>query len=107
VDGFDLLTYRYTGDAPRLLREVVRATHLPVVSAGSIASFERIDEVWETGAWGFTIGSAFFEQRFVSGGPLRDNIAAVASWLERGAAKRANRIMDRGGYGPTGAEDRF
>ncbi len=29
VDGFDLLAYRYTGDAPALLRAVVAATHLP------------------------------------------------------------------------------
>src|ERR1043165_6979543 len=66
--GLDLLTYRYDGEATRLLKEVAAGTHIPVVSAGSIASFERIQEVWETGAWGFTIGSAFFDQQFVPNG---------------------------------------
>ena len=86
VQGLDLLNYRYTGDAFRLLKEVVRAVEIPVVSAGSIASFERIAEVQEAGAWGFTIGSAFFEEAFVPGGSLGDNISAVWNWLERSAA---------------------
>lgn len=82
--GLDLLTYRYTGDAGRLLREVVAATHVPVVSAGSIASFERIAEVRAAGAWGFTIGSAFFERQFIPAGTFADNVMAVVDWLARG-----------------------
>lgn len=82
--GLDLLTYRYTGDAFQLLREVVAATQVPIVSAGSIASFERIAEVRAAGAWGFTIGSAFFERRFVPAGSLADNVRAVTSWLAQG-----------------------
>src|SRR4030095_1516888 len=39
VHGLDLLTYRYNGEASYLLRQVVDATKVPVVSAGSIASF--------------------------------------------------------------------
>jgi hypothetical protein len=81
--GMDLLTYRYPGDAPRLLREVVKATSVPIVSAGSIASYERILEVWQAGAWGFTIGSAFFEGRFISEGTFEDNLLAVVDWLQR------------------------
>jgi hypothetical protein len=80
AQGLDLLTYRYTGDAPRLLREVVAAVSIPVVSAGSIASYDRILEVAATGAWGFTIGSAFFEGQFVPGG-FDENLEAVANWL--------------------------
>ena len=56
VHGLDLLTYRYTGDAPRLLSQVVQSTGIPVVSAGSIASFERIAEIWDAGAWGPSVG---------------------------------------------------
>ncbi len=82
--GLDLLTYRYTGEAGRLLREVVAATRVPVVSAGSIASFERIAEVRAAGAWGFTIGSAFFERQFVPAGSFADNVMAVVDWLARG-----------------------
>jgi hypothetical protein len=81
--GLDLLTYRYDGDAARLLKEVVEATSVPVVSAGSIASFERINEVWDAGAWGFTIGSAFFDKKFIADGSFEDNVLAVANWLEQ------------------------
>ena len=82
VDGLDLLTYRYTGDAPKLLREVVRATGVPLVSAGSIDSFDRIAEVRDTGAWGFTIGTAFFEKKFISDGSFEQNMMAVWDWLQ-------------------------
>jgi len=82
VHGLDLLTYRYDGEASHLLKQVVEATKVPVVSAGSIASFERINEVWDAGAWGFTIGSAFFEKQFVPLGSFEENVLAVCTWLE-------------------------
>lgn len=82
VDGMDLLTYRYTGDAHALLTEVVKSTRVPVVSAGSIDSYDRIAEVRDTGAWGFTIGTAFFEKKFIPDGSFRDNMMAVWDWLQ-------------------------
>lgn len=83
LDGFDLLTYRYTGNAPQLLKAVVKATQkVPVVSAGSIDSFDRIAEVRDTGAWAFTIGTAFFEKKFVQDGSFRDNMMAVWDWVQ-------------------------
>jgi hypothetical protein len=82
VDGMDLLTYRYTGDAPRLLKEIVKATGVPMVSAGSIDAYERIAEVRDTGAWGFTIGTAFFEKKFIPDGSFQDNMMAVWDWLQ-------------------------
>jgi hypothetical protein len=81
VHGLDLLTYRYNGNAPGLLSQVVQSTRVPVISAGSIASFERISEVWDTGAWGFTIGSAFFEKKFMPDGSFEQNVLAVCNWL--------------------------
>lgn len=81
--GLDLLTYRYTGDAAHLLDQVVQATKIPIVSAGSIASFDRITEVWDCGAWGFTIGSAFFDGEFVPRGSFEENVLAVCTWLEQ------------------------
>lgn len=81
VHGLDLLTYRFTGNASSLLAEVVQATRVPIISAGSIASFERIREVWDAGAWGFTIGSAFFDQQFVPHGSFEENVLAVCNWL--------------------------
>jgi len=83
VHGLDLLTYRYTGDAPRLLNQVVQATRIPIVSAGSIATFERISEVRDSGAWGFTIGSAFFESQFVPESSFEENVLAVSNWLQQ------------------------
>lgn len=83
VHGLDLLTYRYKGDAPQLLKRVVAATNVPTVSAGSIASFERINDVWDAGAWGFTIGTAFFEKKFVPNGSFEENVKAVSNWLEQ------------------------
>ena len=82
VQGLDLLTYRYNGEATYLLKQVVEATQVPVVSAGSIATFERIQDVWDSGAWGFTIGSAFFDRKFVPDGSFEDNVLAVCTWLE-------------------------
>ena len=83
VQGLDLLSYRYVGDAPLLLQEVVKATSIPIVSAGSIESYKRLAEVWQTGAWGFTIGSALFDKKFVPHGSFLDNALAVCDWLER------------------------
>src|SRR5688572_27950453 len=81
--GLDLLTYRYTGDGARLLNQVVQETKKPIVSAGSIASFDRITEVWDCGAWGFTIGSASFDADFVTRAAFEANVLAVCNWLDR------------------------
>lgn len=83
VQGLDLLAYRYVGDARKLLLDVVKATNIPLVCAGSIATFQRIAEVWEANSWGFTIGSAFFDMKFVPGGSFKENIEAVTDWLAK------------------------
>ena len=83
VQGLDLLAYRYVGDARKLLQDVVNATNIPIVCAGSIATFQRIAEVWEANSWGFTIGSAFFDMKFVPGGSFKENIQAVTDWLAK------------------------
>jgi len=80
--GLDLLAYRFNGEAARLLKQVVEATKIPIVSAGSIASFERIKEVWAAGVWGFTIGSAFFDKKFAPDASFEENVWAVCDWLE-------------------------
>ena len=77
VPGMDLLSYRYIGDARQLLTEVVKATNVPIVSAGSIDSYKRMAEVWRAGAWGFTIGSALFDKKFVANGSFKENTLAV------------------------------
>lgn len=82
VDGVDLLTYRYTGEAADLLTAVVEATSVPVVCAGGIGTYERIGEVVDSKAWGFTVGSAFFEERFVPDGSFRENVTNVWDWMQ-------------------------
>ncbi len=83
VDGVDLLTYRYTGDAANLLDQLVKAITVPTVSAGSIDTYDRVAEVRDTGAWGFTIGTAFFEKKFIPDGSFKDNMMAVWDWLQQ------------------------
>jgi hypothetical protein len=82
VDGFDLLAYRYTGDAEALAAEFVRRVGVPVVMAGSIDGFPRLDAVKQIDPWAFTIGSAFFDKKFVPGGSFRDQMASVLAYLE-------------------------
>jgi hypothetical protein len=62
VDGVDLLAYRHTSvDVLELTAAVVKASHGPVVAAGSVVSEEQIRELAKAGAWGFTIGGAIFD----------------------------------------------
>jgi hypothetical protein len=64
VDGFDLLAYRFTGDPEELAAEFVRKVSAPVCIAGSIQSIARLDKMKEIAPWTFTIGGAFFENKF-------------------------------------------
>lgn len=83
VDGFDLLAYRYTGDAEKMTAEFLRQVKVPVVMAGSIASFTRLDAVKGLNPWAFTIGSAFFDRKFVPNASFREQLAAVLEYLKR------------------------
>lgn len=64
VYGFDLLGYRYTGDFIKLNQKFVAEVKAPVCIAGSVNSYERLDEIKKASPWTFTIGSAFFENQF-------------------------------------------
>lgn len=77
--GIDLLGYRYTGDAVALNAAFVRGVDAPVCLAGSIDSFQRLDEVKAAGPWSFTIGSAFFEGCF--GGTFAEQIDKVCDYM--------------------------
>ena len=65
VFGIDLLGYRYEGDARKLISRFIKEVEAPVCLAGSIDGFERLDEVREVNPWAYTIGSAFFEGKFL------------------------------------------
>ena len=65
VTGLDLLAYRWHGgNVPGLVTAVVQAVAVPVVVAGSIETDRQIAHIRAAGAWGFTIGSAFFDGKF-------------------------------------------
>ncbi len=64
VHGLDLLAYRFNGNVPALMKSVCEATDKPVIMAGSIDQEERIVAVAESGAAGFTVGTAAFNQAF-------------------------------------------
>ena len=79
VYGIDLLAYRYTGNVSELIHRFTRAVNAPVCLAGSIDRFSRLDEVRAAGAWAFTIGGAFFEEKF--GSNFRDQITTVCAHM--------------------------
>ena len=81
VDGFDLLGYRYTGDASELNRRFSAAVKAPVCIAGSVDSYKKLDELKEASPWAFTIGSAFFDKRF--GDSFREQIDNVCDYISR------------------------
>ncbi len=79
VYGFDLLGYRYTGDSIALNKKFVSSVDAPVCIAGSINSYKRLDEIKEAAPWTFTIGSAFFENKF--SGTFSEQIDKVCQYM--------------------------
>lgn len=67
VHGLDLLAYRFAGegDPAELTRRVVEAVDVPVVAAGSIDRESRVRAMIDAQTWGFTVGSALFQNAFV------------------------------------------
>jgi 4-hydroxythreonine-4-phosphate dehydrogenase len=83
VHGLDLLAYRFEGDVPRLIRDVVRAVApKPVVVAGSIDSLDRFKAVVDGRAAGFTIGTAALNGVFAAKSKsLPDQLNAIHDML--------------------------
>ncbi len=79
VYGFDLLGYRYVGDAKELIKRFVAEIEAPVCIAGSVNSYERLDEIKGVAPWGFTIGGAFFENKF--GNTFTEQINSVFDYI--------------------------
>lgn len=81
VDGIDLLAFRHA-DGAGLAEAYCRAIEKPVVIAGSINSFARIDFVNRINPWAFTMGSALFTENFVPGAGFRKNLEAVVKYMD-------------------------
>ena len=80
VYGIDLLGYRYTGDAALLNRDFVKNMKVPVCIAGSVNSYERLQEIKDVSPWAFTIGGAFFENKF--DGTMKEQIDKVCNFMK-------------------------
>lgn len=81
VYGIDLLGYRYTGDPIALNQALVSQLDAPVCLAGSVDSYQRLDEVKTTNPRFFTIGSAFFDAKF--GGSFEEQINKVCDYMSK------------------------
>lgn len=80
VDGFDLLGYRYTFDANELNSRFIREVNAPTCVAGSVDSTDKLDLIKRERPWAFTVGSAFFENKFGSG--FADQINFVLDYVD-------------------------
>ena len=81
VYGFDLLGYRYNGNAVELNERFVLEVNAPVCIAGSVNGYERLDELKNINPWSFTIGSAFFENKF--DGSFEEQINKVCEYVKQ------------------------
>lgn len=77
--GVDLLGYRYTGDAEALNKAVTELLQGRVCIAGNVDSYRRLDHLREISPALFTIGGAFFENRF--DGTFPEQINKVCAYL--------------------------
>lgn len=79
VYGINILGYRYTGNATELNKELISKIKAPVCLAGSINSYQRLDEVKDAHPCFFTIGTAFFENKF--NGKFCEQINKVCDYI--------------------------
>ena len=80
VFGLDLLGYRYTGDKKAFIEKFLSEIDSNVCIAGSVDSFERLDELKRVNPWAFTVGGAFFENKF--GNDLSTQIDTVYEYMK-------------------------
>ena len=93
VHGLDLLAYRAKGDIDALMTAVCSAVDKPVVVAGSIDTPKRIQSVENSGAAGFTIGTAALDGVF----PAKDtDLESQLSAIQEALARIESRISPQG-----------
>lgn len=82
IDTFDILAYRHVVDGEKLAYEFCQAVDAKICIAGSIASYQRIDTMFDIKPWAFTMGSALFDNKFVPDAGFRENLVAVAQYMQ-------------------------
>jgi len=81
VAGFDLLAYRYMKDAEKLVQHFIKEIKVPVVLAGSINSFDKLNKVKQFKPRGLTIDSAFSDKKFVKDNSFKEQIIRISSYI--------------------------
>jgi hypothetical protein len=83
VFGVDLLAYRHSDAQPVDLVAAVTAAcaPAPVIVAGSISTDRQIRDVAAAGAWGFTIGSAIFDDLIAGEAEVPQSVERVLAVL--------------------------
>lgn len=79
VYGINILGYRYVGNSIELNKELTSKIKSPVCLAGSINSYKRLEEVKDANPKYFTIGTAFFENKF--GNTFKEQIDNVCDYM--------------------------
>lgn len=84
VHGICLSIYRYKdGDPEEMAREFVKNVDKPMIVTGSISNAERLEFVKKLKPWGFTIGSALFDDSFGVFETIADKIDYILEELSR------------------------
>ena len=82
VQGIDLLSYRHKTAAEEISKKLVDTLSIPVIIAGSINSFQRINKVIEIKPWAFTIGSALFNNKFGGEPGFKEQLTKVLNHIQ-------------------------
>lgn len=77
IDGIDLLAYRYDKDPINLIQNIKNKVEMPIIAAGSIDNLDKVRKMVEIGVWGFTIGSAIINRKFVEDGNILDQVNEI------------------------------
>ena len=84
--GTNVLAYRNEKEPESIIEAVIKKVSFPVVIAGNIASFARINNIQKLKPWAFTIGSALFDGKFCPDRSIRSQIKTVCAYMEQGSA---------------------
>lgn len=81
ITGFDLLGFRHESEPIPVIQSFVSQINLPVCVAGSIDSYAKLDIIADANPWTFTIGSAFFDNKF--GNTFAEQINKVIAYMKQ------------------------
>lgn len=84
VAGITLSVFRYVdGDPIELTSRFVKAVKVPLIVSGSINSEERLDFIKKVNPWGFTCGTALFDDSFGSNRTIAEKLDYIGDYLQK------------------------